>query len=92
MIRIIETNLILDDNDKIIDHQSRVIEVNSWEKFVNEIKNQETVDRISIFGDLRGVTIPKKAKIENLKYDDKTISCDVTTYMGNKIKKLIYKI
>jgi len=33
MIKVIETNLSLDSYDNIVDHQSRVIEVESWERF-----------------------------------------------------------
>ena len=91
MIKVIETNLSIDNNDNIADHQSRVIEVESWEEIINEIKECKTVSRRSICGCLDGCTIPKKSKVVNLKYDDIHLSCDVYNYFGVKTKKLIYK-
>ena len=69
MIKVIETNLSLDENENILDHQSRVIEVESWDSFIEEIKNGETICRKSILGCLDGCSIPKKSKVENLIYD-----------------------
>jgi len=91
MIKVIETNLSIDNNDNIADHQSRVIEVESWEKFINEIKEGKTVSRMSICGCLDGCTIPRESKVVNIKYDDIHLSCDVYNYFGVKTKKLIYK-
>jgi len=91
MIKVIETNLSLDENENILDHQSRVIEVESWDSFIEEIKNGETICRKSILGCLDGCSIPKKSKVENLIYDDIHLSCDVINYLGMKTKKLIYK-
>ena len=92
MIKVIETNLSLDYDDNIIDHQSRVIQVESWEDFINEIKESKTVIRNSILGCLSGCTIPKQSKVVNLKYDDKQLSCDIYNWIGRKTKKLVYKI
>jgi len=92
MIKVIETNLSLDYDDNIIDHQSRVIQVESWEDFINEIKESKTVIRNSILGCLSGCTIPKQSKVVNLKYDDKQLSCDIYNWIGRKTKKLAYKV
>jgi len=89
MIKVIETNLSIDNNDNIADHQSRVIE--SWEEFINEIKEGKTVSRKSIYGCLDGCTIPRESKVVNLKYDNIHLSCDVYNYIGMKSKKLVYK-
>ena len=91
MIKVIETNLSIDNNDNIADHQSRVIEVESWEEFINEIKECKTVSRKSICGCLDGCSIPRKSKIVNLKYDDIHLSCNFYNYIGVKTKKLVYK-
>ena len=91
MIKVIETNLSLDYDDNIIDHQSRVIQVESWDSFINEIKESKTIIRNSVLGCLSGCTIPKQSKVVNLKYDDKQLSCDVYNYIGMKTKKLVYK-
>jgi hypothetical protein len=89
MVRVIETNLSMMswDGEEIADHQSRVIEVDSWQDFINEIKDGKSVDRI---GTLWGLTLPRACKIENLKYDDFHLSCDV--YTDIKQKKLAYLI
>ena len=91
MIKVIETNLSLDNYDNIMDHQSRVIQVENWEDFINEIKERKTVIRNSILGCLSGCSIPRESKVENLKYDDIHLSCDVYNYIGMKTKKLVYK-
>jgi len=92
MIKVIETNLSIDNNDNIADHQSRVIEIESWDSFIEEIKECKTVIRNSILGCMSGCTIPRESKVENLKYDDRTLSCDVYNYIGMKTKKLVYRI
>jgi len=92
MIKVIETNLSLDDNNNIIDHQSRVIEVESWEDFIDEIKESKTIIRNSILGCLSGCSIPRESKVVNLKYNDRNLSCDVYNYLGKKGKKLVYRV
>lgn len=92
MIKVIETNLSMNGTDDIMDHQSRVIEVEDWYDFINEIKECKTVTRNSVLGCMHGCTIPKQARIENLIYDDKHLLCDVYNYLGAKTKKLVYKI
>lgn len=92
MIQVIETNLSMDSTDSIADHQSRVIEIEDWNSYVNEISKGETVIRNSILGCLSGCTIPRQAKVKNLVYDDKHLSCDVYNYLGMKTKKLVYRV
>jgi len=91
MIKVIETNLSLDSNENIVDHQSWVIEVENWEDYVNEIKENISVFRKSILGCLSGYTIPKKSEISNIIYDDFHLSCDIYNSAGAKSKKLAYK-
>ena len=91
MIKVIETNLSIDNENKLRDFQSRVIEIDSWEDIIQEIKDCKTVIRNSVLGCLSGTTIPRESKIENLTYDDFHLSCDVINYAGMKTKKLIYK-
>ena len=47
MNRIIETNISIDDKVQIADHQSRIIQVESWESYLEEIKSGETKYRMS---------------------------------------------
>ena len=91
MIKVIETNLSMKDNE-IMDHQSRVILVDSWESYVDEIKNGMSVNRTSFIGSLHGNSLPKQAKIENFKSTDKTLSCDVVNFIGMRSKKLAYRV
>ena len=92
MIRVIETNLFMDYENNIKDHQSRVIEIDSWEEFIDEIINAKTVLRNSYIGSLHGNTIPRQAIVENLICDDFHLSCDVYNFASRKTKKLVYKI
>jgi hypothetical protein len=92
MPKVIETNLVLNDENQAKSFQSRVIEVDDWLGFVDEIFNCHTVSRQAALGHLEGVTIPRSSKVENLLYDDFTLSCDVINYFGVKTKKLCYVI
>lgn len=90
MIKIIETNLMLDD--KLNNFQSRVIEVESWEyvieQFTSEdIKHPET--HYDIYGRYSGTIVPRFAQIENLEYDENRLTCDVVIFNGRRTKKLI---
>lgn len=89
MVKVIETNLSLQADDSIIDHQSRVIEVGSWDEYVNEIKEGETINRD---GTMYGVSIPRESRIKNFKSDDFHLSCDIYNYANKKTKKLAYLI
>ena len=91
MIKIIETNLSIDKENTIKDHQSRVIEVDSWESYVIEIKDAESVSRNSVIGDLHGFSILPEARIENLTYDDFHLDYDMINRFGMKSKKLAYR-
>ncbi|MDD4779070.1 MAG: hypothetical protein PHT02_00505 [Tissierellia bacterium] len=92
MIKVIETNLSIQVDNTIIDHQSRVIEVESWKDYIEEIKSAKTVIRNSVIGALHGATIPKEAKIENLIYDDFHLKCEVINWLGIRSIKLAYKV
>jgi hypothetical protein len=91
MIKVIETNLMLNSINNIEDHQSRVIEVESWESYVAEIKEGKSVYRKSIFGCLDGCSLPEKAQVENLMYDEYHLDCTVIDRHGFISKKLAYK-
>ena len=92
MVKIIETNLIMNDEDIIADHQSRVIQAESWESFVDEIKNARFVMRQSIIGCLIGNSVPRSSTIENFISDEKHLSCDIFNYANMKTKKFAYLI
>ena len=90
MVKIIETNLTMTDMI-VIDHQSRVIEASSWDDYCNAIKNYDgkAIEFRSLTS-AYGATIPREAAIQNLKYDDFHLSCDVITRGGCLAKKLVF--
>jgi hypothetical protein len=92
MALVIETNISLDENNNFIDHQSRVVEVDSWDDLVQEVINKKPVIRKAYLGIMYGVIIPRNCTIENLVYNDYHLSCDITTYNGFKSKKLLYLV
>lgn len=57
MIKIIETNLMY-DNNIIGDFQSRIIEVESFDKYIQQIKNKEKIYYKCLFGQCRGYSLP----------------------------------
>jgi hypothetical protein len=91
MVKIIETNLTM-DGEIINDHQSRVIAAESWESFIEEIKNARFVMRTAIIGVMYGNSVPRSSKIENFISDEKHLSCDIYNYAGVKTRKLAYLI
>ena len=92
MIKVIETNLSIDNENTIKDHQSRVIEVDSWEDYIQEIKDAKSVSRNSVLGSLHGNTIPNNAVVEIISLDDFHLDCDIVNRFGILSKKLVYRI
>ena len=81
-VKIIEAKIIHDYQSKPMYVQSRVIEVDSWEKYVEEIKQQKQINRKSIIGYSEGVSFPKSATTKSLKWDNKSLLCEF--YLWNK--------
>jgi len=96
MIKVIETNISIDDNGIQRDHQSRVVEFEEWEDVIDEFRSGVSVDREDVLGSLHGRTIPLNAVIENLKYDDFHLSCNIIKDNGRgfliKSTKFVYLI
>lgn len=92
MIKVIETNISLYPNGDMADFQSRVIEVESWDGIVDEIKSAKSVNRHAYIGSLYGVTLPKFCTIENIEYNDRQLQCVVTSYDNRRAVKLLYLI
>jgi len=95
MIKIIETHLLFNQDWDFKDHQSRVIEFDDWEKYVDFFRNYNgdyVNSCISAYGCLMGVTLPKHATIKNLEYDNYHLSCDVILFDGSISKTLAYLI
>lgn len=92
MQKVIETNIMLKQGCDITDHQSRVIEVTSWENYLAEIESGECVDRKASIGNLYGCSMPRNCKILDFTKDDLHASCSFTRYDGSVVKKLMYRI
>lgn len=92
-MKVIETNLSLQVNNEILDHQSRVIEVDSWEEYVDEIRNGKSVRRCAAIGSMSGNTLHNNVIIENFESDEFHLSCEVKKDgTRGKTKKLAYLI
>jgi len=80
----------LDNATNIIDHQSRIVEVNSWEdycKAFQEYKGDSVGFKLLTF--MKSDTIQKNVSITNLMYDEFNLSCDIMKCQI-RIKKLVY--
>lgn len=93
MTAIIETNLSIKDG-VIVDHQSRVIEMKSWDEYVSYYKQNLSSDRQIVdpksLTNLWGVILPRFGDITEFKYDDFHLSCYHTNPDGKVTMKLAY--
>lgn len=91
LTKVIETNIsYYEDNTTISDVQSRVIEVDSWNAYLEEIRNQEQVFRYAAMGNLSGVSFPRDAIIKDFDANNKRLICHLELYNGNKLLKIAY--
>ena len=69
--KIIETNLSMKDG-QIYDHQSRVVEADSWDEYIEMYEEYDgsPIDRFKAISEMIGNSIPKDVEILNLKYDE----------------------
>lgn len=76
MIEIIETNLAIDENKDIRDHQSRVVLADDWESYCEAY---EKYDGSGIIFQSKnpGATIQSNNKIEDLEYDEYHLYCRI---------------
>ena len=73
------------------DTQARVIECESWDKYVGyftEYNGEAVGDYISINGNLRGFVLPKMAEVCDLEYDDHKLTCTIYNYANQTIKRI----
>lgn len=73
MVKIIETNISMSGEDKLIDNQSRVIEMDSWNEYVENIKNSRGVNKQCTLGELYGMTLPHNCKVTELNFTDRNV-------------------
>lgn len=96
-IEVIETNLIIDENNMIRDHQSRIVEADSWNEYCEAHKNYDGKAVFFKSKVLKGNSIQSNCKISNLKYDEIHLSCNITKLKDNgeeifTDKRLAYRI
>ena len=92
MIQVIETNLSIDKDDTIRDHQSRIVEVEDWNTYCKAFEeyNGEAVYFKS--KTMRGYSILSNCTMTDLMYDDIHPSCMILYSSGCITKKLAYRI
>jgi hypothetical protein len=104
MVRIIETNLsIHNEKGEVMDHQSRIIEAESWDKYIdyyfNHMNGFKEQKEFKCLDNMTGRTLQSRMEIVNFKYDEIHLTCDVIQkYEHNgslhtmKTKKLAYLV
>ena len=93
MIQVIETNLSIDKDNIIRDHQSRIVEVEDWDTYCKAFEeyNGEAVYFKSKA--MRGYSILSNCTMTDLIYDDIHLSCCMVLHQSGIItKKLAYRI
>lgn len=80
MIEVIETNLIVDNDNKIYDHQSRIIEVEDRDTYCNAFKKYDGRAIRFKSKQMPGNSIQANRKIKELLYDNHHLSCTVFSY------------
>lgn len=82
---VIETNISYDNLGDFCDHQSRVIEVESWEKYIESYTNNSPK---KFNGTMCGYNFFNNYKMSGLQYDEYHLCCD----FDNGTKKLAYRL
>lgn len=98
-MKIVETNIIY-EGLTFHDHQTRVLEIPSWEEYCNLYRNyageavrDENVKYKDVYGTLlKGCLLPKNATIMGLKIDDFHLTCDMNLWDETPQYKLAYVI
>ncbi len=92
MDKIIETHLSTSISGEF-DHQSRVIEVESWEDYIEDIKNKKSVEYQDLLGSMSGRTLPiRDFEIRSLRFDEYHASCTIINFKGQITEKVMYRI
>lgn len=92
VVKIIETNLNMSSTGVIKDHQSRIVEANSWNEYTEAFKGYDgkAVEFRSLTS-MAGNTLPREEHLYNLEYNEFHLSCILSNGMFG-IKKLAYLI
>ena len=92
MIQVIETNLSIDEDDVIRDHQSRVVEVEDWSTYCKAFEEYNGEAAYFKSKSMRGYSILSNCIMTDLIYDDIHLSCMILHPSGFITKKLAYRI
>ena len=90
-MKIVEVNGCSNPISSLGDIQARVIECDSWERYVNYYKNYhgEAVGYYtSIYGGLSGFVLPQGVVLHRLSYDDHKLYCEVQRFNGIDAQKI----
>lgn len=95
MVKIIETNISINPKKNIIkDHQSRIIETESWDEYVDyykqNLKPNRKHSKFKFFTSLKGDSLPRYGEVKNLKYDSFHLICNHINYMKQLTIRLAY--
>lgn len=77
MVEVIETNLIVDNDSKIYDHQSRIIEVEDWDTYCNAFEKYDGRAIRFKSKQMSGNSIQANRKIKELLYDNHHLFCAI---------------
>ncbi len=94
-MQVIETNISSDFEWCIRDYQSRVIEVPSWQEYIDLFTNYDgTVNGkdYKTSSHMYGSVLPSNCKIMNLKYDTYHLSCKLVSFDETYTMKLAYLV
>ena len=90
-IEVIETNLIIDENNFIRDHQSRIIDVIDWDTYCKAY-TEYNGKSISFYSKgMPGNSIQSNCKISNFEYDIIHLSCVISNKYFDT-KRLAYAV
>ena len=92
MIQVIETNLSIDKDNIIRDHQSRIVEVEDWDIYCKAFEKYTGKAVYFKSKTMPGNSILSNCSIIDLIYDDIHLSCMILHQSGFITKKLAYKI
>lgn len=90
-IQVIETNIAIDSNNIIRDHQSRIVEVDSWETYCKAYEEYDGKSIAFYSKGMPGNTIQSNCKILDLIYDEIHLSCKIVNHqIGFAATRLAY--
>ena len=93
IVNIIETNLSCDNDWHIKDHQSRMIEVPTWEEYISLFKNYDGVASgrdYKCITNMDGCVLPHNAKLLDKEFDEFHLKCKMKLFTGFNQIKLAY--